>query len=96
VTPAKYKAALAKLGMTIVGAAEFFGMSRRQAQRIAAGESPVPELAMKAIEKMATALKAIAAYIRDKKPETLDEAKHMLAVISVISEETIDETKEAA
>lgn len=52
---------------------------------------------MKAIEKMANALKAIAAYIRDKKPETLDEANHMLAAISVIADETIDETgKEAA
>lgn len=49
-TPAKYKASLAKLGMTIVGAAEFFGMSRRQAQRIAAGKSPVPKLLVKVLK----------------------------------------------
>ena len=51
---------------------------------------------MKAVEKMAIALNAIAAYIRDKKPATLAEAQHMLTVVSVIAEETLDETRKAA
>ena len=48
-TPTKYKSALAKLGMTIVGAGPFFGLSRRQAQRVASGESPVPKLLVKVL-----------------------------------------------
>lgn len=35
-TPTAYKAALKRLEITIVGAAPYFGISRRQAQRIAA------------------------------------------------------------
>lgn len=46
--------------------------------------------------KMGAALKSIADYIAAKKPKTLAEAEHMLALISVISTETLDETKEAA
>ncbi len=42
-TDKQFRAALDKLGLTIVGAAPYLGVSRRQAQRIAAGDSPVPE-----------------------------------------------------
>jgi hypothetical protein len=48
-----------------------------------------------ALEKMADALKSIARYIENKKPKTMPEAEHMLALISVIASETLDETKEA-
>ena len=41
-TTTKYLAALTALGLTHVGAARL-GMSRRQAQRIAAGACPVPK-----------------------------------------------------
>jgi hypothetical protein len=50
VTPAKYRAALKNLGITIVGAALYFGIGRRQAQRIAAGDGPVPNLVAKVID----------------------------------------------
>lgn len=47
--------------------------------------------------KLTAALKSIADYIKNKKPKTLAEAEHMLAVISVIASETLDEAaKEAA
>jgi UDP-N-acetylglucosamine enolpyruvyl transferase len=36
-------------------------------------------------------LKTIARYIEAKKPKTLDEAEHMLDLISVIADETIVE-----
>ena len=36
-------------------------------------------------------LKTIARYIEAKKPKTLDEAEHMLDLISVIADETIRE-----
>jgi hypothetical protein len=39
----QYRAALKKLDLSIVGAAPILGISRRQSQRIAAGDSPVPE-----------------------------------------------------
>jgi len=42
-TANQYRAALTKLELSIVGAAPYLGISRRQSQRIAAGESPVPE-----------------------------------------------------
>lgn len=48
-TPAQYRAALKTLDITIVGAATYFGGSRRQAQRIAA-EGPVPKLVEKVIK----------------------------------------------
>jgi len=47
-TPNQYKAALKKLDITIVGAAPYFGISRRQAQRIAA-DGPVPDLVAKVV-----------------------------------------------
>lgn len=47
-TPTQYKTALKKLDISIVGAAPFFGVSRRQAQRIAA-EGPVPKLVAKVL-----------------------------------------------
>lgn len=48
-TPIQYKAALKKLAITIVGASSYFGMSRRQAQRIAAS-GPVPSLVSKVVK----------------------------------------------
>lgn len=48
-TPTQYKAALKRLDLTIVGAAPFFGISRRQAQRIAA-EGPIPKLVARVIK----------------------------------------------
>jgi hypothetical protein len=41
-TATQYRTALTKLGLSIVGAAPILGISRRQSQRIAAGDSPVP------------------------------------------------------
>jgi len=52
-TPAQYKTAIAKLGITIVGAALYFGIGRRQAQRIAAGVNPVPKLVEKVLALIA-------------------------------------------
>lgn len=48
-TPPLYKAALKKLDISISGAGVFFGVSPRQAQRIAA-EGPVPKLFTKVIK----------------------------------------------
>jgi len=49
-------------------------------------------------EKLTEALKSISDYIKNKKPKTDQEAKHMLNVISIIASETLlDETaKETA
>ena len=41
--------------------------------------------------KPINSLKTIARYIEAKKPKTLDEAEHMLDLISVIADETIRE-----
>ncbi len=43
--------------------------------------------------KLAEALKSIAAYIENKKPANLEEAKHMLALISVIAGESLAEAE---
>ena len=43
-TNTEYRVALAKLDISIVGAGKYFGLGRRQSQRIAAGEAPVPKL----------------------------------------------------
>lgn len=48
-TPAQYRAALKTLDINVVGAAPYFGISRRQAQRIA-GEGPVPKLVEKTVK----------------------------------------------
>jgi hypothetical protein len=48
-SPAKYRDHLKKLEITIVGAAAYFGISRRQAQRIAA-EGPIPKLIEKVLK----------------------------------------------
>jgi hypothetical protein len=48
-TPMQYREALGKLGLTIVGAGPYFGLAPRQCQRLASGESPVPELVEKVI-----------------------------------------------
>jgi hypothetical protein len=42
-TTNQFNAALDKLGLSIVGSSPYLGISRRQAQRISAGECPVPE-----------------------------------------------------
>lgn len=47
------------------------------------------------IKKLTTALKSIHAYVEDKKPKTLAEAEHMLAVIDVIASETLKEVEAA-
>jgi hypothetical protein len=47
-TPTQYRQALKTLDIKIVGATAYFGISRRQAQRIAA-EGPVPKLVEKVI-----------------------------------------------
>jgi hypothetical protein len=41
-TPAKYRQALEALGLSVYAAAPILGISLRQAQRLAAGDSPVP------------------------------------------------------
>ena len=38
----EYLEALAKLGLTIVGAGPVFGLSKRHAQRYAAGDTSIP------------------------------------------------------
>ena len=43
-TKHQYRAALTKLDISIVGVGKYFGLSRRQSQRIAAGDAPVPKL----------------------------------------------------
>ncbi len=40
-TKTEYRAALKKLGFSIVGAAPLLGISKRQSQRFAAGDVPV-------------------------------------------------------
>ena len=42
-TTDEYRAALDKLGLSIVGSAEYLGLSRRQSQRYANGISPVAD-----------------------------------------------------
>ena len=42
-TPEEYRAALDKLGLSIVGSAEYLGLSRRQSQRYANGAAPVAD-----------------------------------------------------
>ena len=43
-THLQYRAALKNLNLTIVGAGPVFGLSHRQAQRLAAGDSKIPKL----------------------------------------------------
>ncbi len=52
-TSTQYKAAIKKLGLTIVGARHLFGLSPRQAQRLASGETPVPKLVEKVLRLIA-------------------------------------------
>ena len=49
-TPTQDKAAIKKLGMTIVGAGPYFGLGRRQAQRLASGEAPIPMLVERVVK----------------------------------------------
>ena len=42
-TSEEYRAALDKLGLSIVGSAEYLGVSHRQSQRYANGVSPVAD-----------------------------------------------------
>lgn len=51
-TTKEYRAALDKLGMTIVGAAPVLGISRRHSQRIAGGGTPVPAPVEKLLKLM--------------------------------------------
>lgn len=46
-------------------------------------------------KKLVEALKSIATYIENKKPTTLEEAKHMLALIGVIASESLAEVEPA-
>lgn len=48
-TSLEYRDALAKLGLTIVGAAPYFSFGRRHSQRIAGGRTPVPGLVEKVL-----------------------------------------------
>jgi hypothetical protein len=48
----QYCSALKTLGLSIVGAAPVVGISRRQSQRIAAGDSPVPDPVAKLLRLM--------------------------------------------
>lgn len=59
-TPAQYRAALQRLGLSIVGAADLLGISRRTSQRYAA--EGVPRLSVPYVEQR---LKVI----RDKQDE---------------------------
>lgn len=49
---------------------------------------------MTTTDKLLLALKTIAEYLDKKKPKTLAEAEHMLALIGVISTETLAEVRE--
>ena len=42
-TRKQYLAAIGKLGLSQIGAGRMLGLSKRQAQRLASGESPIPE-----------------------------------------------------
>lgn len=53
-TPLQYKAALKRLGLSVIDAASYFGVGRRQAQRIASGDSPVPKLVEKVVRLLLT------------------------------------------
>jgi len=48
----KYREALAAVGLTQVGASEFFGVDRKTSPRWARGESPVHEAAAKLLRVM--------------------------------------------
>ena len=49
-THLQFRKALEMLSLSIVGSGKYLGLSKRQAQRIAAGTAPVPPLAAKALE----------------------------------------------
>jgi hypothetical protein len=51
-TPLQYRAACDKLGLTIVGSGPVLGVSKRQAQRYAHGEQPIPETVAKLLRAM--------------------------------------------
>jgi hypothetical protein len=51
-TRTEYRAALKQLGLSRLGAGPVLGLSKRQAQRIAAGHSPVPKPIAKLIRLM--------------------------------------------
>ena len=50
-TPTQYRSSLKKLDISIVGASQFFGISRRQSQRNAS-TGPIPKLIAKVIKLM--------------------------------------------
>ena len=47
-----YKRALSRLKLSIVGAGPVVGLSRRQSQRLASGDSPVPPPVVKLLNLM--------------------------------------------
>jgi hypothetical protein len=47
-------------------------------------------------ENLTKAMESISIYIEKVKPKTLEQAEHMLALISVIASETLNETEETA
>jgi hypothetical protein len=49
-TKKQYRAALAKIGLSIVGAGKYFGTNGRQSQRYAAGDAPIPHLVARNLE----------------------------------------------
>ena len=51
-TPLQYKAAIEKLGLSIVGSAAPLGVSKRTAQCYAYGERPIPETVAKLLRAM--------------------------------------------
>ena len=53
-TANQYRAALDKLGVPVVRAVDYFGVSRRQAQRFASGEAPVPKLVAAVVKMLAS------------------------------------------
>ena len=64
-TATQYRTALNKLDLSIVGAAPVLGISRRQSQRIAAEDSPVPAPLAKLLKlmiKYKVAVEEVASY----------------------------------
>jgi hypothetical protein len=51
-TPEEYRAALTRLGLSVVGAGKLFGVNPRTSQRWAAGEQDIPRAVMIALTLM--------------------------------------------
>jgi len=95
-----YKNHIQALGLSIRGAGPVLGVSHRQAQRIAAGECPVPEpvakLLMTKVEGNKVA-KDLLEYIKTvnrtskRKVATIEEAKTALGLIELLTDNVIEE-----